>query len=64
MSYTLRYIDLSLGDLYEYPILNVMDACMCDDYTYNPSANLLSLYHRPTIISTPYMGRCIPSDFQ
>jgi len=45
MSHASRYIDLSLDDQYEYPILNVMDVCMCDEYTYNPSANLLSSYH-------------------
>jgi len=41
-----------------------MDVCMCDDYTYNPSANLLSLYHWSIINSTPDMGWRMPSDWQ
>jgi len=41
-----------------------MDVCMCDEYTYKPSASLLSLYHWSTIISTPDMGQCIPSNWQ
>jgi len=41
-----------------------MDVCMCEEYTYNPSANLLSLYHWSTIISIPDIVGCIPSDWQ
>jgi len=41
-----------------------MDICMCGEYTYNPSANLLSSYHWYTIISTPDMVLCIPSNWQ
>jgi len=41
-----------------------MDVCMCDEYTYNPSANLVSLYLWSTITSTPDMVECILSDWQ
>jgi len=41
-----------------------MDVCMCDEYTCNPSANLLSSYYRYIIISMAGMGVCIPSNWQ
>jgi len=41
-----------------------MDVCIRDEYTYNPSANLLSSYYWYTVISTPDMVRCIPSNWQ
>jgi len=41
-----------------------MDVCTCDEYAYNPSANLLNLYHWSTFISTPDTVGCIPSNWQ
>jgi len=37
-----------------------MDVCMCDEYTYNPSASLLSSYYWYTTILTPNGVKCSP----